>query len=79
MHTLSSVLDARLPRAVPIDVNFAAAGGPAPGDRVLLLALVGSTVDDPIVGPAGPPPTVADLVQAWPHAAMRIVRVINRV
>jgi hypothetical protein len=79
MHTLSSVLDARLPRAVPIDLNFAAAGGPANGQRVLLLALVASTLDDPIVAPAGPPATVADLVQAWPPAAMRIVRVINRV
>lgn len=75
-NALTSVLDARLPRAVSIDVNLSDVPS---GHRVLLLALVGSTADDPISPPVGAPVSVADLVQAWPHAALRIVRVTNRV
>jgi hypothetical protein len=76
MRALLKPLDARLPRAVSIDVDLTAV---PQGHRVLLLALVGSTADDPILPPTGAPVTVADLVQAWPHAALRIVRVTKRV
>ncbi|MCW2497524.1 hypothetical protein, partial [Jatrophihabitans sp.] len=76
MQTLRTALDARLPRAVSIDIELSAV---PEGHSVLLLALVGSTDDDPITPPAGAPVTVSDLVLAWPHAAMRVVRVTKRV
>ena len=76
MRTLPVMLDARLPRAVSIDVDLSTVTN---GQRVLLLALVGSGADDPVTAPAGAPANVADLVQAWPNAALRIVKVVNRV
>ena len=75
MRPLGTTLDARLPRAVSLDLDLS---GVTAGHRVMLLALVGSFADDPVAPPAGAPANVADLVRAWPHAALRIVRVTNR-
>ena len=70
-------LDARLPRAVPIDVDL---GGVDEFHRVLLLAIAGSDGDrcaaDPVGLAAGA--TVSDLVQRWPYAAIRLVTVSPR-
>lgn len=74
-HTLRAPLTARQPRGVSIGVDLTAVPR---GHRVMLLALVGSTADDPIAPPVGAPVSVADLVRAWPSAAMRIVRVTDR-
>jgi hypothetical protein len=76
MRTLTTALDARLPRAVSIDIDLSAVPN---GHRVLLLALVGSGADDPVTPPVGAPANVADLVRAWPNAALRVVRVVTRV
>jgi hypothetical protein len=70
LHRLNAVLDARMPRAVSIDVDFSAVTG---GHRVLLLAFVGSSADAFSVAPVGAPATVGDLVRAWPYACMRLV------
>ena len=67
MQTLHTPLDARLPRAVSVDVDLS---GVTSGHRVLVVALVGSLADDPVTPPVGAPATIADLVQAWPHAAL---------
>jgi hypothetical protein len=75
MQTLHTPLDARLPRAVSVDVDLS---GVTSGHRVLVVALVGSLADDPVTAPVGAPATIADLVQAWPHAALRVVRVTTR-
>ena len=75
MQTLRTPLDARLPRAVSVDVDLS---GVTSGHRVLVLALVGSLADDAVTAPVGAPATVADLVQAWPHAALRVARVTTR-
>ncbi len=75
MQTLHTPLDARLPRAVSVDVDLS---GVTSGHRVLVLALVGSLADDPVTAPVGAPVSVADLVQAWPHAALRVLRVTTR-
>jgi hypothetical protein len=75
MRPLSATLDARLPRAVSIDVDLSTVPS---GNRVLLFAMVGSADDDAVTAPVGAPANVADLVRAWPNAAMRIVRVVNR-
>ncbi len=76
-NTLPSTLDARLPRAVPIDVDLSAVPR---FHRVLLLAVGGTTADPCGAAPVGLPasPTVSDLVQRWPHAAMRMVTVSPR-
>jgi hypothetical protein len=68
-------LDARLPRAVPIDVDLS---GVTAGHRVLFLAISGSSLDAAVVPPVGAPATVRDLVRAWPYAACRAVRVVRR-
>ncbi|GLC24870.1 cell envelope integrity protein TolA [Roseisolibacter agri] len=75
IHRLNATLDARLPRAVPIDVDLSTV---AAGHRVLFLGLVGSNVDPFTTAPVGTPATVSDLVRAWPYAAMRLVRVFPR-
>ncbi len=76
-NPLSVPLQARMPRAVPIDVDLT---GLARFTRVLLLAIAGSSVDEcsaaPVAMPAGA--TVSDLVQRWPYAAMRLVTVSPR-
>jgi hypothetical protein len=75
VHRLPVPLDARLPRAVSIDVDLS--GVPA-FHRVLLVAVTGSSVDPLLQPPAGAPATVTDLVRAWPYAAMRLLRVVPR-
>ncbi len=78
LNALPVELDARLPRAVPIDVDLT---GVPVNHRVLFLAIGGSSVD-PCTAPAAPSlpanPTVVDLVQSWPYAALRMVRVTHR-
>ena len=76
-NPLSVPLDARLPRAVPIDVDLATVPR---FHRVLLLAVGGSTTDPCSAAPVGMPagPTVVDLVQRWPYAALRMVTVSPR-
>jgi hypothetical protein len=78
LHPLSVPLDARLPRAVSIDVDLSAV--PA-GNRVLFLAIAGlSPADRCSAAPVGLPanPTVSDLARCWPHAALRMVQVNPR-
>ncbi len=84
MHPLSAQLDARMPRAIPIDVNLSDVTS---GHHVLFLAIVGSTVDPcnvaplPVTTTPPPPPSPATpvgLVQRWPYAALRLVRVFKR-
>ena len=79
--TLSVPLDARLPRAVTVDVDLSAVPD---NHHVLFLAIVGSTADDARTMPTTsaiatvPPVTVSQLVQCWPYAAARVVQVIPR-
>ena len=75
LHRLPVAIDARLPRAVSIDVDLTTV---APFDRVLFVAVVGSGADILSIAPNGAPVTVSDLVRNWPYAAMRLVTVINR-
>ena len=75
VHRLSTPLDARIPRAVSIDVDFSAV--PA-YHRVLMLAVVGSSIDTLGTLPLNAPATMTDLVRNWPYAAMRVARVIPR-
>ncbi len=77
LNALPVDLDARLPRAVPIDVDLSAV---PVNDRVLFLAIGGSNVDPCTAPPVGLPanPTVVDLVRCWPYAALRMVRVTHR-
>jgi hypothetical protein len=83
LHRLAVPVEARLPRAVSIDVDLTGAidttGGTAP-QRVLILAVTGSGVDPVTVAPVGLPavPTPADLVRGWPYAAIRLLRVVRR-
>jgi hypothetical protein len=78
LHTLPVALDARLPRAVSIDVDL---GAVAANHRVLFLAIAGSPVDPCTAVPVGLPGAgadVRDLVRSWPHAALRLARVNPR-
>jgi hypothetical protein len=70
-------VDARMPRAVPIDVDLSDI---TTGHSVLFLAIVGSTVDPCSEAPVGLPatPRPADLARGWPYAALRLVRVSAR-
>jgi hypothetical protein len=68
-------LEARLPRAVSVPVNLSAV--PA-GHHVLFLAVAGSAVDPFTAAPFGAPGTATELTRAWPHAALRLVRVHQR-
>jgi hypothetical protein len=72
-------LDARLPRAVPIDVNLSSPTVPA-NHFVLFLAVAGSSIDPCGEAPVGLPavPRPADLVRGWPYAALRLVKVSAR-
>lgn len=76
-NVLASTLEARLPRAVSIDVDLTAVPR---FHRVLLLAVGGSVTDPCGAAPVGLPanPTVSDLVLRWPYAAMRMVTVSPR-
>jgi hypothetical protein len=78
LNQLGVALDARLPRAVPIDVDLSPPGVPLTDHVVLFLAIAGSTSDAAVVPPAGNPATVRDLVLNWPYAACRAVRVTPR-
>ena len=78
-NALALPLDARLPRAVPIDVDLS---GIPPFHRVLFVGIAASTPDRCVANP-GPDPlpanlTVQDLVVRWPYAAMRLVTVSPR-
>ena len=75
LHRLPVPLDARLPRAIPIDLDLS---GVSANHHVLLLALVGSSLDSFAEAPAGAVANMTALVQRWPYAAMRIVRVATR-
>jgi hypothetical protein len=77
LHLLPVTLDARLPRAVSIDVDLS--GVPA-NHFVLFLAIAGSSVDPCTAPPVGLPAgaTVSDLARRWPYAALRLVRVAPR-
>jgi hypothetical protein len=71
-HRLAVGLDARLPRAISVDVDLS---GVTAGHFVMLLALVGSSVDAFAAPVVGAPADMGAFVRAWPYAAMRIVRV----
>jgi hypothetical protein len=75
LSRLPASLDARLPRAISIPVDFT---GVAAGERVLLTAFVGSSVDLLAAPVVGAPATMSDLVRAWPYIATRLVRVARR-
>ncbi|MDF1503865.1 hypothetical protein, partial [Roseisolibacter sp. H3M3-2] len=72
---LPHTLDARMPRAVSVDVDLS---GVTAGNRVLFLAVAGSSVDPCGAAPVGAPTTAAQLVRAWPYAALRMVQVFDR-
>lgn len=74
---LPAPLDARMPRAVPIDVDLSVVPD---GNFVMFLAIAGSNVDPCSTAPVGLPatPTPADLVRRWPYAALRVARVSTR-
>ena len=76
LHRLPVQLDARMPRAVAVDIDLSRnPGSPSPDDvagPVVLLALVGSTADrfsqdPPSTGQPDP------FIRGWRHAAMRTV------
>jgi hypothetical protein len=71
-HRLPIGLDARLPRAISIDVDFR---GTAAGQRVLIVAMVASSVDRFVRPVTGAIAHMGDLVRRWPYAAMRLIRV----
>jgi hypothetical protein len=75
LHGLASSLDARMPRAVPINVDLSGFGN---GRYVLLVAIVTSSQDFFTQAPVAPVVTVTDLVRNWPYAAARLVRVYRR-
>jgi hypothetical protein len=75
LHRLPVAVDARLPRAIPIDVDLS---GVSNGHHVLLLAIVGSTVDPFSVAPVGATANMTAFVRAWPYGALRLIRVGNR-
>lgn len=77
LNLLTVPLTARLPRAVPVDIDLTAV---PTNHRVLLLAVAGSTVDPCTSVPVGLPanPTVSDLVRSWPYAALRLVHMNPR-
>ena len=75
LHALPVRLDARVPRAVSIDVNLA---NITAGHFVLFMAVAGSTVDPCTAPTVAPINTIAGLVRGWPHAAARLVRVFPR-
>jgi hypothetical protein len=75
IHQLSVPLDARMPRAISVDVDLSAV--PA-GHFVMFVAVVGSSVN-PSDAPAVPPiNTVPLLVRAWANSAARLIRVFTR-
>lgn len=75
VHRLPHVLDARLPKAIPVDIDL---GGVDDWHRVLIVAIVGSNTDNLTTAPSGAVTTPETLVRRWPHAAMRLVQVVPR-
>lgn len=68
-------IDARIPPAVSIDVDLSAV---PLNHRVLFVGVTGSGADALTAPVTSNPATISALVQAWPHVAMRLVRVANR-
>jgi len=77
LHRLSVDLAARTPRAVSINMDLSTATFPA-GNRVLLLAVAGSSADQFSAVPTGAIDRVDRFVRNWPHAAARVISVWNR-
>ena len=77
VHRLPVTLDARMPRAVSIDVNLSDVGR---NHFVLFLAIVGSSADMFAQAPLNLPatPSVRQVVRRWPYAALRLVQVAPR-
>jgi hypothetical protein len=77
LHRLPVPLDARMPRAVSIELDLNAVGA---GHFVLLVAFAGSSLDRCAAAPVGLPaaPTIADLVRRWPYAAARLINLTPR-
>lgn len=78
VHRLPVALDARMPRAVSVDVDLT---GVTEHHFVLFLAIAGSTAVDPCTAvPQALPasPTVRQVARRWPHAALRLVQVARR-
>jgi len=73
LHRLSVALSARMPRAVPIDLDLSGATIAREGDRVMLLAIAGSSVDQFSAVPTGPIDNVENFIRNWPHAATRLI------
>jgi hypothetical protein len=73
---LTVPLDARLPRAVAIDVDLS---GQTPDDTVLFLAYVDSAADDQPRRPPSieSPKTLTDLIRSWPSLAARKVLIVS--
>ncbi len=82
LHQLTVPLSARMPRAVPIPLDLSIGNGPGQvpfaHKFVLLIAVVGSSVDQFGAAPAGATDTPANLVRNWPHAAARLLNVSTR-
>ncbi len=70
LHRLAVPLSARMPRAVAIDIDLTSIPS---GNRVMLLALAGSTADPFSATPSGAIDRVDRLVRNWPHAAARLI------
>jgi len=77
IHRLPVALDARMPRAVSVDVDLT---GVTKNHFVLFLAIVGSTADPCTALPQALPaaPTVRQVIRRWPYAALRLVQVAAR-
>lgn len=75
LHRLQTPLAARMPRAIPVNIDLSDI--PA-GNRVLLIAIAGSTADPFSAVPAGTVDRVQGLVRHWPHAAARLISVWTR-
>jgi hypothetical protein len=77
--SLGTGLDARIPRALPFDVDLS---GINAGDFVLFAAVAWSDKDKAVLVPSlpGPPavPTIVDLARGWPYLALRLVQVTPR-
>ncbi|MBA2952938.1 hypothetical protein GON03_23200 [Nocardioides sp. MAH-18] len=77
LHRLPTTLDARMPRAVSVDVDLT---GVPRNHFVLFLAIVASTGDRCAEAPHALPasPTVRQVSRRWPYAALRLVQVTPR-
>jgi hypothetical protein len=75
VHRLAHVLDARLPKAIPVDIDLSAVPD---WHRVLIVAIVGSNTDNLTTAPTAAVTTPETLARQWPHAALRLVQVVPR-